>query len=82
MKTVSVVMTLLVLMFVTPAFSAKEGGSSEADFEQKKADKLNKLDDRIAKLQADKTCYQEATTHEAFKDCQNKSKGERKEKKK
>jgi hypothetical protein len=48
--------------------------ASPANFEQKKAEQLRRLDQRITNLRDERTCIQEATSQDAIKSCREKFK--------
>ena len=79
MKRALLAAAVLSLAFAAPAF-AIEGGQPPKDqalnFEQKKADILNNIDQRIAHMQNEKICVQAAKSHEDLKACWEKQKQE------
>jgi hypothetical protein len=78
------VAALLSLALAAPAFAAEEtqpsAGTTQpstgagANFEQRKADHLKKLDDRINSLQGEKTCVQSAKNSDELRACRMKHK--------
>jgi hypothetical protein len=80
MKKTCIMTAVLMLAFVSLAFSAEDVSPDEtsgASFEQKKADKIRKLDKQIIQLQKGKACVQAATDHKTLKACRKKIKEER-----
>jgi hypothetical protein len=64
---------LLSLAFAVPAFAVEGGGQLPKDqavsFEQRKADVLKNIDERMARMQEDKACVQAAANQEELKAC-------------
>lgn len=63
---------VLSLVLAAPAFAAEVGPphvQGGANFEQAKASRLKRLDDRISTLQQEKSCVQAAKTVEDLKNC-------------
>lgn len=50
-------------------------GAPAENFSQRKAETLQRIDQRITHLQTQKSCVQAATTAESLKNCREKSKG-------
>lgn len=67
--------TQLAVFVLLAAFT---GLASAADnnIEQKKAEQLKRVDERIAHLQEERSCIQAATTHDALKACHEKFRNE------
>ena len=75
MKRTVIAAAVLALAFAVPVF-ATEGGQpsngSRPNFEQGKAEILNKLNNQVASLQQAKTCIQAAKNHDDIKACREK----------
>lgn len=74
------VAAVLSMAFTGPAF-ATEGMQSSietaSNFEQVKADYLKRLEDRMSRLQQEKTCIEEAQSQDDLRNCKWKNKGKR-----
>lgn len=83
MKRAIVTAALLSLVFVVPVLAA-DGGKSPSTpgqtFEQRQANILKILDERIVSLQAGKTCVQSAKTDDDLRACREKHMSEMREK--
>ncbi len=83
MKRALTAAAVLSLAFAVPAFAA-EGGQPQnaqgATFEQRQANILKMLDERIASLQAGKACVQAAKSDDDLKACREKHMAEMREK--
>ncbi len=80
MKIAFIMVAVLALVFVSPLFSAEDATSAKAsgaNFEQKKADRIKRLDERIARIQGERSCIQMATSRADLKTCREKFKSER-----
>jgi hypothetical protein len=78
MKTAIIAMAAS-LLFVATAFAADNApqpGEPGPSFEQRKADILKRIDERIARSQEEKTCVQAAKNHDDLKACREKLKAE------
>lgn len=79
-KHITLVTAALTIIFATTAFALDTTAPSQdpaAQFEKMKADSLKKVDDRIKRLQEEKTCLEGATNHDDLINCRwkNKNKG-------
>jgi hypothetical protein len=78
MKTTIMAVPVLLLL-ATSAFAVDAPlppKGTGPNFEQHKADILNRIDQRIAHNQKEKTCVQSSKSHEDLKACQDKFKSE------
>ena len=83
MKTALTAAALLSLVFVVPSFAAEGGQPPNAQgqtFEQRQANILKMIDERIASLQEGKTCVQSARNDDDLKACKEKHMAEMREK--
>jgi hypothetical protein len=79
-REVIAVVTALSLMFAASAFAiegVQPSTETDTNFEQMKADNLKRLDDRINRLQQEKTCMQEAKNQDDLRNCRRKNMGKR-----
>ena len=70
----SLLLLLSMDFFVCTMGTGYAASASPANFEQKKAEQLTKLDQRITHLRDERTCIQDATTQNAIKSCREKFK--------
>ncbi len=80
----TLIVALLVCLGISPALAAERSGSGAAGpadsigqergqtVEQKKAEIIKHVQDRIASSQSEITCLQAATTHDALRACREK----------
>jgi hypothetical protein len=83
MKRTLIAAALLSLALAMPAFAGEEGQPPTVPgqtFEQKQANTLKMMDERIAGLQEAKTCIQAAKSDEDLKACRKKHMAEMREK--
>ena len=81
MKT-NIISMFIATIFAVPAFAVDSAPQPKAPgpkFEQRKADLLKRIDERIVRIQEEKTCVQAATNHDGIKACREKLKSEMKE---
>jgi Flp pilus assembly protein TadD len=79
MKRALIAAAVLSLTFALSAFAADNGqqqNSPGQNFEQRKAELLKMIDERIAGIQEAKTCVQAAKNHEDLKVCRDKHRAE------
>ena len=72
----------VLLLFAASAFAVDAPPppkGTEPNFEQLKAEIINRIDQRIARNQEEKSCVQSAKSHEDLKACREKVKAEVKE---
>jgi hypothetical protein len=79
MRTKSIAHLLALALVLLPTFitieTAQSASASPADFEQRKAEQLRRLDQRIAHLRDERDCVQGATAPATLRACHVKSKG-------
>ena len=66
-----------VALFVIFAFNIETGypaSSSATTLEQRKSERLRRMDERISHLQAERACVQAVTTQDGMKNCREQSK--------
>lgn len=68
-------MTRLLLGLVLIAVSALPASAGDSNFEQKKAEILARIDQKIAQKQQEKACIQAATSHNDLKVCREQFRG-------
>jgi CHASE1-domain containing sensor protein len=81
-RTLVSVAALLSLSLAAPVFAAQgtqPSAGTGSNFEQMKADHLNRIQDRINSLQEEKSCVQAAKNQEELKACRMKHKADMKE---
>lgn len=69
--------TILGALFVLCAFSVEPGysaGAPSANFEQRKAEQLRRLDQRMTRLRDERSCIEGASNEAAIKSCREKLK--------
>jgi hypothetical protein len=79
---VIIISMLVATLFAVSAFaedSTPKPQKNGATFEQRKANILKHIDERLARTQEEKTCVQAATNREGIKACREKLKAEMKE---
>ncbi len=67
--------TLIAAMVMTAAFPGL-AASADTNIEQRKADQIKRVDERIAHLQEERACILAAATQESLKACHEKFKNE------
>ena len=84
MKNALLAAAVLAGMFAMPVFAAdtspQPGTSAPPTFEQRQAQMLKMIDERISSLQAGKTCVQTAKTNDDLNACREKHMAEMREK--
>lgn len=78
----AVIAVALVLVFALPVFAvdvSKTPAGTAPTFDQMKADRMKKIDERMTSLQEEKACVQAAKTQDDLKACWVKHKDEMKE---
>jgi hypothetical protein len=81
-KVVIAVAAIVALLFAMSAFAVEGSPPAKAtcaDFDQRKAFHMKKLDERINSLQQEKACVQAAQNQDELKACRSKHKAEMKE---
>jgi hypothetical protein len=68
----ALVVAAISLALAGSAFAAE--GDNAQTFEQKKAEMLKKIENRINKMQEDRSCVQSAKDHDSLKACNEKRK--------
>jgi hypothetical protein len=79
MRRTLVTAIVLSLALAVPAFAVDGGqppNNQAPNFEQRKADILKNIDERIARIQEERTCVQAANSHEDLKACREKMRQE------
>lgn len=78
MKTACITALAVTIMFggIAIAADAPVQARPAANFEQRKADHLKRVDERIAHLQEERACIQAAANHDALKACHDKFRSE------
>lgn len=84
-QTLTALTVALALACVAPSFAAESGQPQQPqqgqapNFEQKKADILKLMDERIKGLQEEKACVQAAKNHDDLRACREKHRAEMKD---
>ena len=73
MKTTVSLLASASILVITAA-TGYSAAASPAGFEQRKAEQINRIDNRIKQLQDEKTCISAASTREAIKTCRERAK--------
>jgi len=81
-REITAVATVLSLAFAAPAFATegtKTSQETSSNFEQVKDNYLKRLEDRMNRLQQEKTCIEKAQNQDELRNCKWKNKGKRQE---